>query len=291
MPSTFTPNLNLELQATGDHSGTWGAVLNAGDFAVVDNAMGGVQTISLSSTDVTLTTSQTQVNLIVLTGALTANVNVIFPAIGRTFQILNNATGAYTVTLKISGAGLTTFAVPGVMQTYVLDGTNVFLSGVAAMTGTLFDFAGPVAPYGYLLCYGQQISRTTYALLFAVIGTTWGVGNGSTTFNVPDLRGAVVAGVDNMGGTSANRLTSATIVGGAALAHAGGEQVHVLTIGEMPSHNHGYQMATINTVGLAGGGNAINSPFISSSATLSSGGGGAHNNVQPTFIVNKIIKT
>jgi microcystin-dependent protein len=61
-------------------------------------------------------------------------------------------------------------------------------------------------PPGWLLCFGQAISRTTYSALFAVIGTSFGAGDGSTTFQVPDLRGRVIAGVDDIGSTTANRL-------------------------------------------------------------------------------------
>lgn len=74
------------------------------------------------------------------------------------------------------------------------------------ITGVIFDFAGSTAPDGFIMCYGQAISRTTYAALFAVIGVTFGPGDGSTTFNVPDLRGRVIAGKDDMGGTAASRL-------------------------------------------------------------------------------------
>src|SRR6185437_700281 len=126
MPSTYSPNLNLELQATGDHSGTWGAVLNANDLSVIDSVLGSTQTISLSSTDVTLTTSQTQNNIIKLTGVLTANVNLIAPAIGRTFFVQNNTTGVFTVTFKIAGAGATALVAQGTGGYFVLDGTNVY---------------------------------------------------------------------------------------------------------------------------------------------------------------------
>lgn len=73
--------------------------------------------------------------------------------------------------------------------------------------GIIMPFTGSTTPSGWALCYGQAISRTQYAGLFAVIGTQYGAGNGSTTFNVPDLRGRVVAGRDNMGGSAANRLS------------------------------------------------------------------------------------
>ena len=56
-------------------------------------------------------------------------------------------------------------------------------------TGVVVPFAGATAPDGYLLCYGQAVSRSTYSDLFAAIGTTYGAGDGSTTFNLPDLRG------------------------------------------------------------------------------------------------------
>ena len=92
----------------------------------------------------------------------------------------------------------------------------------AAPTGTVVPFAGSVAPAGYLLASGQAISRTNYPGLFAVINTIYGIGDGSTTFNVPDLRGFVVAGKDNMGGINANRLSS--VMASTTLGAGGGAQ-------------------------------------------------------------------
>jgi microcystin-dependent protein len=75
--------------------------------------------------------------------------------------------------------------------------------------GAQMAYAGASAPAGWLLCFGQAVSRTAFALLFATIGTAYGEGDGSTTFNVPDKRGRASIGADNMGGSPANRVTQA----------------------------------------------------------------------------------
>jgi microcystin-dependent protein len=158
-------------------------------------------------------------------------------------------------------------------------------------TGVVLPYAGSAAPNGWLLCFGQAISRTTYANLFAAIGTSFGTGDGSTTFNVPDTRGRVLAGKDNMGGTAASRLTTAgSGVDGATLGANGGAETHTLTTAQMPAHTHntGTTIGSRNTS--AGGGETI----VYAGATYAStsvGGGGAHNNTQPTIVFNHIIKT
>jgi microcystin-dependent protein len=182
-----------------------------------------------------------------------------------------------------------------------------FNGAVVNPVGMVSDFAGATAPVGWQLCYGQAISRTTYAELFFVIGTSYGAGDGSTTFNLPDLRGTAAAGLDNMGGSAAGRLTSGTSLGVFL-----GEQTHTLITGEMPSHNHSgttggqsadhthTQIASTSTGSYSAGGS--NGPLGSGSqtggtsndhthnfTTSSIGGGGAHNNVQPTMVMNKII--
>jgi len=104
--------------------------------------------------------------------------------------------------------------------------------------GVVVPFAGSTSPAGWQLCYGQAISRTTYAGLFTTIGTTYGTGDGSTTFNVPDLRGRSVAGVDNMGGTAASRLTATVLTAANTLGATGGTETHTLTTAQLASHNH-----------------------------------------------------
>jgi microcystin-dependent protein len=112
--------------------------------------------------------------------------------------------------------------------------TTAFVMGQAASTvptGTLMAFAGSAAPAGYLLCTGAAVSRTTYAALFAVIGTVYGAGDGSTTFNIPDGRSRSVVGAGQGAGLTNRSLGSGT---GAAW----GEESHALSQAEMPSHAH-----------------------------------------------------
>jgi microcystin-dependent protein len=191
------------------------------------------------------------------------------------------------------GGNKATNAAPGTASTDLAT-----LGQVASPIGVIFDFAGTVVPTGYLLCAGQSVNRADYPDLFTAIGTAWGAGDGATTFNIPDLRGRVTAGKDNMAGTAANRLAL-----GATLAATGGEEAHVLTVAELaahthnindPGHSHVYTIAS-GSGGL--GGAAGLGQFDANTGTSTtgitvqpSGSGTAHNNVQPTAIVNKIIK-
>ena len=186
-------------------------------------------------------------------------------------------------------------------------GVSSALAGAvnAVPLGTVSGFAGSTAPSGWQLCYGQAISRTQYAGLFAVTSTTYGSGDGSTTFNVPDLRGRVVAGLDNMGGTDAARLSTANTLGTTT-----GTETITLTSAEMPSHTH-TQNAHSHTVTdpyadigepnwVRYGGNGPLYDISGSTRNLSvssetatnqnTGSGGSHNNMQPTMTINYIIK-
>jgi len=104
--------------------------------------------------------------------------------------------------------------------------------------GVVSAFAGVNAPAGWLMCAGQAISRTDYSALFTALSTTYGSGDGSTTFNLPDLRGRVHAGVDDMGGTAASRLTSTVLSASNTLGATGGAQTHTLDGTQIPAHSH-----------------------------------------------------
>jgi len=146
--------------------------------------------------------------------------------------------------------------------------------------GSVMPFAGSVAPSGWLLCNGAAVSRTTYSNLFAVIGTTYGSGDGITTFNLPDYRGQTLVGTD------------ASQVEFNVIGKTGGEKTHTLTISEMPSHHHTKQSWK---GGYNGGGawmwawNAGNGD-TGLQNTDDTGGGQPHNTLQPYTTVNYLIK-
>lgn len=160
----------------------------------------------------------------------------------------------------------------------VLGLTPARLYGIASI-GDVKARAAASVPAGWLLCAGQAVSRTTYAALFAEIGTTYGVGDGTTTFNVPDYRGRTLFGRDDMGGAAANRLTVAgSSLSGVTLGAVGGSQFlaqhthaitdpgHIHTVTD-PGHSHTYadpghvhSVIDPGHVHNLGGGNAIAGP-------------------------------
>jgi len=175
-------------------------------------------------------------------------------------------------------------------------------------TATIAPFAGSTAPTGWIFCAGQAVSRTTYASLFAVIGTTYGAGDGSTTFGAPDLRGRMALGLDNTGGTDAGRLSVSNTLGGSggAQTKSGSTASYTLTVADIPAHSH-VEVANSNLdfVGASGTGSSVagqtNSSFSGGTSnqilTRSTGGGGSHSHsisnfdvLPPYLLINYIIK-
>jgi microcystin-dependent protein len=190
--------------------------------------------------------------------------------------------------------------------------------------GGMLPYIGVAAPNSaFALPFGQAISRSVYATLFALVGTTYGAGDGSTTFNIPDVRGRVAAGKDDMGGNAASRLTSTYFgTSAAALGAVGGAENRTLTAAQIPAHTHSGTTATesathshavtanarnnvllggggSDTVPASGGGASFSSTQVGAESSThthnfttdnGTGGGTAHATVQPTIVVNYILR-
>lgn len=173
-------------------------------------------------------------------------------------------------------------------------------------TGQIVESGSATVEPGFLLCDGSAVSRTTYSALFTKIGTIWGAGDGSTTFNVPDLRGRATIGSGTGSGLTARTVGQQTI----------GEENHVLTVAELAAHNHTINISDPGHVHApavgpsyitTGGGSGVLSagsdlPIATSATTVSkvtgitatstnNGSGTAHNTMQPSAVVTKLIKT
>jgi microcystin-dependent protein len=182
------------------------------------------------------------------------------------------------------------------------------------------DFAGPTPPTGWLLCNGAAVSRTTYAALWVAIGGYYGSGDGSTTFNLPDTRGRTSIGAGQGTGLT-NRPLAQQI---------SNEEVHALAVGELAVHNHSVATGQFNhshgtnetghahrisgsAIAPGGGaGNVLSSYNVTTAvvytetlttnlsivantlpagSTDNNGSSTAHNNMQPSIVFNKIIRT
>jgi microcystin-dependent protein len=186
-----------------------------------------------------------------------------------------------TFTQRILLPGDPTSALHAATKQYVDTAYGASMSN-AYPAGAVMPFAGSTAPNGWLLCYGQAVSRTAYPFLFAAIGTTYGTGDGSTTFNLPDLRGRVPAGLDNMGGSDAGRLDWANTLG-----TNGGEQKHTMTLAELVAHTH----TTDSPVNFAGSGALQGTQAVAKGTTGSTGSTTPFNVMQPTMLLNYMIST
>lgn len=272
--------------------------------------------------------------------AVSSNRTISAYAAGLTIGFTANHTTTGAATLNVSGLGarsivaqngsaLTAGDIVNGQKVLVVyrTGTDDFQMVGGRVTATSSDvlaritpvgmaapWPGATAPTGWLLAYGQAVSRTTYSELFAAYGTTYGAGDGSTTFNLPDYRGRTPFGRDDMGGSAASRVTTAgSSTDGATLGAVGGAQNVSLTAAQGPQHSHTATVIdpththaqTVTTVepgvtgALTGGGVTAyawdgnqNTGFAATGISVSianSGSGSAHSNMPPAIIQNWII--
>jgi microcystin-dependent protein len=265
---------------------TW-AALTAASFATVlpDQA---------ANTDKVPVTNGTSTSWQKVTGAVVSDATVGLE------KLVNVGTG------KVLASGAT-----GAVEAASL-GDGLTLTGsvlsAALPAGMLMASTVNTAPAGWLLCSGGAVSRTAYAALFAAIGTTYGAGDNSTTFNLPDLRGRVVLGKDDMGGADSGRLSISN-----ALGSSGGAQLKsfttdgtALTVAQLPAHNHGERFGSLPLVRSGANGPSVsgNIPTMGSTATDTqnltdnAGSGQTHSHtvsnidiLPPYMVLNWLIKT
>lgn len=181
------------------------------------------------------------------------------------------------------------------MNQYVRDNIIALKEQIGGIGSLMFQAYEGTPDGPFLACDGSAVSRTTYAALYALLGTTWGVGDGSTTFNLPDARGRVP-----MGAGAGSGLTARTV------GQSGGEETHLLTTGELPAHTHGvtdpghrHNIQSDNDHGSTGGygigENQYNldvwTQYAATGITVNSAGsGGSHNNIQPFYVVKTFVR-
>jgi microcystin-dependent protein len=194
-------------------------------------------------------------------------------------------------------ATISSWANGGIVGSDLAPGANIQASqlaaGITLPTGAVLPFAGPAvsAPNGFLICDGSAVLRASYPALFSLLGAAYGAGDGSSTFNLPDLRGRVIVGAGNGTGLTPR-----------GIGLKGGEETHQLSVAELPSHVHPltdtvqstnlYTLTGTNPA--AGSGRYQVAPWSTGFTELiggSTGGGASHNTMQPFQVINYLIKT
>jgi microcystin-dependent protein len=320
MADPTSTNILLSLPLLGSNVGTWNIPVN-GDFNSMDGYLGGVQSIGVASSNITLTApagtptpsggpTQAQNAVLRFTGTLTTNVQVTLPLPG--YYIVENLTTAsgQVLILRAAGSGEVICIDRGDVQHIYSDGTNVrfvnmgrvghieMWAGLSAMPAWVLLCTKPP----FLLCDGTVYNFSDYPYLGARLGSSFG-GNGSTTFAVPDHRGRVALPYDGTG----TRITAGIGgLNGQTIGAAADNQGVTLATSQIPSHSHPNSLndpghahvisptAATQTVGVSGGGGnglaASGTSVTQNNVTgvsinnASQGGGGSHPNVQPSQV-------
>ena len=272
-------------------------------------------------------------------GNAAGSANVLVGSLNRsdhtgTLDVANGGTGLTTLTANnvILGNGTSTpsFVAPGTSGNLLTSNGTTWQSTAPAAasglpTGALMPYAGATAPTGYLLCDGSSVSSSTYLALHAVISNTYGgsayTGAGALSFNLPDLRGRLPMGAGT--GTGLNASGTGAPSGTAQTARTRGqwlgEETHLLSTTEMPSHSHNgatanagshthtFSKEVLTYVGSGGNrydpypgsvwagspaaGLTLSTQADHSHTIPANGGDGRHATIPPVVILNYIIKT
>lgn len=253
MADATSPLLQLLLQETGGNNNNWGVLLNQG-LQKIEDAIAGVSAIATTGGSVTLSDDQARPGVLFIQGILTSAAIINVPERYKSWLVVNATSGAFDVSVKCVSEPSGYFVDRGSPELLWCNGTTVNIVGSAGQVpvGTILNHGGSTVPANYLEADGTTISRTTYGRLFAKIGTAWGVGDGTTTFNKPTASNRYPRGRTT--GLAVGTLQdfdtgSHTHAGSAA---AVGDHIH--TIAGVGDHNHGVIGATSGTGGGGGAG-------------------------------------
>ena len=273
MADTYTSVLQLLKQETGSHNNDWGNLLNSQVIDRIESAIAAESGIALTGGTKTLTDDECRPHLLSFTGTLGSDAIVEVPARSRTWILYNGTTGNFTVTVKVSGQP--GFIVPrGPLAQVHCNGAAMIEVGTAGQVpvGSAIHHFGATVPSNFLEMDGTAISRVLYAKLFAAIGSTWGAGDGSTTFNLPNAkdryfraRGTTFASL----GYVAQDIQSHTHT---ASTDTQGFHGHTGVTSSVGNHNHSY--TTWGTINLNVPAGAV--PVAAGPTTVNTGNDGAH---------------
>jgi microcystin-dependent protein len=177
----------------------WDVPINSNTSAT-NNAFGGVLAVSITASDVTLTSDQAQNMALALSGTLTGNRTLFIPSgVSGFWMIANFTTGSYGITVSNVAGSAVAYVSQGCVATIISDGTNCYrVNDGANQPGMIVGFGGTVAPYGYLAADGSVKSQAAYPALYLAIGTTWNTGGeGAGNFRLPNGEGAFWRGSGN----------------------------------------------------------------------------------------------
>ena len=279
LSTSSNTSINGTLSVTGATVLNGGLTMDTDRFVVADNtgntSIAGTLSVT-GATNVTLISSTGNNNVggtLTVTGATLLNGGLSMDT--NKFVVADN-TGDTTIAGTLSVTGATSLSSLSTSGNDTIGGT-LTVTGAASSntsfnapsllqssfllvpTGTIVQFAGSSSPGGWLFCDGSAVSRTTYSTLFGVVNTTYGAGNGTTTFNVPNFKGKIPVCYDNT-------QTEFDVLG-----ETGGEKKHTLTVAELPAHSHtgttdadGSHTHTINDPGHAHTQTTVNDDFNNS---------------------------
>jgi microcystin-dependent protein len=277
MADTYTSILQLLKQETGSHNNDWGNLLNTQVIDRIEAALAGVSTIAVTGGTKLLTDDEARSAILVISGALTSASIVEIPASRtRVYKVHNITTGNFPVSIRVTGTTNNFTLTRGNAQDLWCDSSSFYETGPGQVpVGSSVVHWNSTIPANFLNMNGQAVSRTQYPRLFAAIGTVWGTGDGSTTFNVPNATDRYirhVSGTYGLGYLAQDVQSHAHT----ASSDAQGFHGHTGVTTTNGNHNHDVTNAFTGVVVAAGvqGGSGVN--YTKSTFSTSTDGNHAH---------------